>query len=677
MMDTRELPRHDTLPAAATRVAPAFLTWAVLFLLIVAALVGFEWNMLRHVNHEVSDFAANSLLIQDAKRLHLIYGNYSRVGFYHPGPAILYVLAFGELVFHDWLHLVPSPLSGQLLGGILYNAGWMVLICALVRRVTGALAPALLFTALLVFGAASSAYSIINGIWFPHLYFFPYAAMVVAVAPLVHGRADALKALAVSSGFLINGHASFIPMLGVTLIVVLVANTIVSRRDRAHRILSRAWFARNRREIRVACGILFLFFVPLLIATVTAWPGPLWDYIKFGRGNKGNPLPDALKFVGVYWRLGLASMWALLAVPLLAVLLLKDARAEPGRSAFVRGARALAVAFVATTLAVLYYAKVGVDDLNQDYIAVFYYAVPAMCSALVVLCACRALGGRAGNVAAGVLAVAALAGTAHVERATPMYEVFYNQPGVVGLYDKLHAVPGAGRIVLDLDPDLRTWGVVWGNTLGLQAYAKRRHVDLVCINENWHISNTRPARCTPEEVAHNRRYYVQQVDAPNAARGEPDVETFGLALYREGAPPRPFAYLTVKDAPDTFRHILGNGWSTIEGDFVWTDGHVAEINLPPDPARGRMLTLDLGSFVPNGEVRLNVQAFANGRPAGTAAFNFIEIRHRFTLDLGPEPTAPQHIELKIDNPTSPKQFNLAPDTRLLGLSLYGIRKDNP
>jgi hypothetical protein len=528
-----------------------------------------------------------------------------------------------------------------------------------------------------VLGAAASAYSIIVGIWFPHLYVFPYAAMIVALAPLVYGRTDTLKALAVSSGFLINGHASFMPMLGVALVVVLVANHIVSRRDRAHRILTRAWFARNRADVRIACGILFLFFVPLLIATVTEWPGPLWDYIKFGRANKGNPPLEALKFVGTYWRLGQASMWALVAVPLLAALLLKDARVDANRSDFVRGTRALAVSFLAATVAVLYYAKVGVDDLHQDYVAVFYYGVPAMCVALVAVYACRALGGRAGQVAAGVLAVAAVAACGYWVRPTPKYEVFYNQPRVVDLYEKLHALPGAGRIVLDLDPDLRTWGAVWGNTLGLQAYAKRQHVDLVCINENWHISNTRPARCRPEEVEHNRRYYVQQVEAPNAERGEPELETFGLALFRKGAPPRPFAYVTVKDAPDYFKRILGKGWSKVEGDFVWSNGHVAEIDLPADPARGRMLTLDFGSFVPSSDVRLNVQAFANGRPAGQSVFNFVEVRHRFTLDLGPEPTAPQHIELRIDNPTSPKAFDLSPDTRLLGLSLYGIRKDNP
>jgi hypothetical protein len=176
-------------------------------------------------------------------------------------------------------------------------------------------------------------------------------------------------------------------------------------------------------------------------------------------------------------------------------------------------------------------------------------------------------------------------------------------------------------------------------------------------------------------VAHNRRFDVHQVEAPNAERGDGDVEAFGLALYRKGVPARKATYLTVKEAPDYFRQILGKGWSKLEGDFVWSDGPVAEINLPADPARGRMLTLDFGSFVPNGEVRLDVQAFANGRPAGKTTYNFIEVRHRFTLDLGPEPTAAQHIELRIDKPTSPQQFGMSPDTRLLGLSLYGIRKD--
>jgi hypothetical protein len=62
---------------------------------------------------ELGDFAANSLLIQKAKSLSLFTGNYSCVGFNHPGPTILYVLTAGEVFFFDWtpLPVLRFPVS--------------------------------------------------------------------------------------------------------------------------------------------------------------------------------------------------------------------------------------------------------------------------------------------------------------------------------------------------------------------------------------------------------------------------------------------------------------------------------------------------------------------------------------------------------------------------------------
>ena len=95
--------------AARPRLALQFFLLLVLF---TAGLACVNWDAIRTVNHESSDFAANTLLVLDAKRLQLIHGHYSRVGFNHPGPALLYVLAFGELLFHDWLHLVRPAAGG-------------------------------------------------------------------------------------------------------------------------------------------------------------------------------------------------------------------------------------------------------------------------------------------------------------------------------------------------------------------------------------------------------------------------------------------------------------------------------------------------------------------------------------------------------------------------------------
>ena len=658
-------------------------TYALLFVLATVALACARWEQIATVNHEMADFAANTLLILDAKRLALVHGNYSRVGFYHPGPAILYVLAAGELVFHDLLHVAPSPFSGQLLGGCVYNAAWLVLICALVRRMTGTLAPALLFTAVVVLVTAIVDYRIIDGMWFPALYYLPYAAMLLAIAPLVNGRADTLRALAVSSGFLINGHVSFVPMLGLILIVVVSANTLAYRREPARRIASAAWVQRHGRRLLIALGILFLFLVPLLIATIREFPGPVHDYVTFGRGNKGNPLPDALRFVATYWEYGKvngippAAVWGFL----LALLLVKGTHgAQAAQGNFMQEARALGVAFVGASLALLFYAKVGIDQLGEIYIGLFYYSVPVLAGALLVLCIYQLGGGRRKGTAALVLALAALAASSYWLRQVPDYVYLYNNRSIPASYEPLRKLPGRGRIVLELD-NRKNWGDLWSNTLGMLAYAKRQGTDLVCINENWHISFSRPMQCRPEEVAanrSNRHYFVRKADTPDPALGEPEFEAQGMEFYRVGTPPRPLSYIALSEHPDYFRMILGKGWSGFEGGWSWSDGAIAEINLPPDPQRPRGLALDLGSFLPFGWVSLKLQVLVNGKPAGNWLFDTSVYRQRVALDLGPAPGAAQHIELRIATPRSPKEYGVSDDPRQLGLSLYGIlKKDTP
>ena len=100
-----------------------FILWLCLF----ALLLGIHHEIFFAIHIESGDGAANSLLIQQAKTFNLLTGNYSRIGFYHPGPAILYVLAAGEFLFFDWLSIVPSPFSGQLIAVVIYNAFFITL----------------------------------------------------------------------------------------------------------------------------------------------------------------------------------------------------------------------------------------------------------------------------------------------------------------------------------------------------------------------------------------------------------------------------------------------------------------------------------------------------------------------------------------------------------------------
>ena len=56
-----------------------------IFLATVIFLLMADITTIKLATYESGDFAANSLLIQEAKSFSLWVGNYSRVGFNHPG----------------------------------------------------------------------------------------------------------------------------------------------------------------------------------------------------------------------------------------------------------------------------------------------------------------------------------------------------------------------------------------------------------------------------------------------------------------------------------------------------------------------------------------------------------------------------------------------------------------
>lgn len=639
----------------------------LLFFLIAAALLYVQWAANAHkVLQEIGDHAANSLLVLDAKRLHLLYGNYSRIGVHHPGPAILYVLAAGEWLFHDLLRLAPSPFSGQLLAICFYSAGWIVLVFAMMRRMLGA-APALLFTTVFTAVLGHLQSSVFLGAWFPDLYVLPFAAVLVAISRLAYGHTDNLRALAVASGVVINGHVSFIPMLGILLLVMLAANWLISRRMPERRILSAGFLRRERRAILVSVAILFLFFVPLLILTVTEFPGPLYDYVKFGGIDKHNTLPEAFRFVGMYWGGSIGFAWGLMLM-FAAVKGLRGAA-----DGFVRDARALAIACAAASLALLMYAKFGIDHLQMAYLGLFYYAVPALTAGLVVLYAYLAMRWSGRAVLAALACAAALAGTWAAARTPVYYDELYDLPGTPQLFEQLRKLPGSGRIVLDIEQKPGDWDKVWGNVAALVLYARRQGEDLFCIHQNWHVLFTLRSQCRPEELDNPRRFFVRYMNMPDLALGDPDIEGQGLLLYRHGRDNTPGAYRMVAADRDYFRSILAKGWGDIDGELVWTAAPVAEIRLPPDPRRTGPLRLDLGYFRWARTSRQHLEVVVNGKSVGRWEFGPIEQRRQVPVDLGPDPSAAQRIELKIADPRSPKQLGISADYRPLGVALYGIR----
>lgn len=656
--------RTAPVTAAPTTSWPRLL---VLFVLFALALIAANWSVIHVANIELGDFAANSLLIQDAKSLALLKGNYSRVGFNHPGPAILYVLAFGELVFHDWLRVAPSPFSGQLTGVVLYSAFWLTLMYAGLRKMTGSAVAAGLALAVFGFAAALLDHQVFTGIWFPHLYFFPFAAMLVAATRYADGHTDTLPTLALASGFLVNGHVSFVAILGIILLTVLAASFVrASRPGGMPFLLGKSFVAAHRRQLLAFLAVFAVFLLPLLIETVLRFPGPLADYASFSGKNKANSLAQAARFVSVYW--GGALFPALLGLALVGLLW---AHARGDGQVLSRAVRASIVVFAGATLALLFYAKFGVDMLDQVYIGLFYYAVPSLAVAFAILCVWRTLQPGRQAMAAWSIVLVLAGATFYLVRQPVVYLSQYNESAVPATHERLKALPHQGRLVLDLDYT-KDANFVWSRVLGIEAFGKRRHDQFLCLNQNWHISNTASARCTEEEVKRGPRYLVRMTEAGAAT---PAAEGMGLSFYRVDAPdlaatPAP----TVAAQRESFRsYFLRSGWSDPEAEFVWSQGREALLSLPLPAGFSGMLELDLGSFLPQPDSTQTLTIDAGAGSSAPQVFRAGQQRRLIQVPVKAGAQGGVDVKFVIQNPVSPRQLGLSQDTRELGVSLYGFK----
>jgi hypothetical protein len=218
-----------------------WLAWAALFVGSAAFFVlAYRANVFA-VNHEMTDLAANSLLVLDAKSLGLWTGHYSRLGFNHPGPAILYVLAAGELLFYDWTGLVPSAFSGQLVAVAMYTSLWTCILGAQFLRMGSSRFIALLCVVFFLYSIAHVNPHFLVSAMMPHMFLLPFAVAVLSLGGLCEGRTDTLLPLAASSGFLVSGTFAFVGMLGVMLVVALAYNFATHRTDTERRVLPGWW----------------------------------------------------------------------------------------------------------------------------------------------------------------------------------------------------------------------------------------------------------------------------------------------------------------------------------------------------------------------------------------------------------------------------------------------------
>ncbi|MEV6769914.1 hypothetical protein AB0N05_14935 [Nocardia sp. NPDC051030] len=451
------------------------------WLAYATALLVSSRDLFTRIVYEEGDSATVSIQVLAAKHFELLVGNYSRVGFHHPGPGFVYVHAFGEWLFYDVLHLVPTPWNGQAVAVLLLNATMLALVLSIVHTwypswslVAGLGGASLLFV--------STQRELISGHWFAYLYFAPFLVLLVAVSSVVAGRTEHLWIVALSGGLLIHGHAEFlffVPLLGgAALYFVWRRKLAVAKKD---------WWLFG--------AIAALFASTIVLDAIVNFPGELVKYVRYGGGNAIHMPWTAASYTVQFWGpnrvLGFISLVALFA--LVAVL--------------ARGERFLQSAwgFCAATVALMsVYAMVGIDHINEAYIGYFSFAVPLLMVLLLLIGVTRRVDQlRYAGVGVLVLGIV-VSGMTHV-LSNRRNEIV----GVPGTLDAMARTAGSRPIVLERLPH-----EAWAEVATLVLSGARDDVR-VCADdaERMEILVTAAFVCSPAELASGARFVVTRSDA--------------------------------------------------------------------------------------------------------------------------------------------------------------------
>ena len=460
------------------------------------------------VVYERGDAAANSILASDAKHFGLLVGNYSRFRFHHPGPAFLYVQAFGEWLFHDLLGAVPAPWNGQWLALLALNSVLLGLCLAITHSWTASWrATTLCGAAALLYFAAKPP--MLPSAWMPDLYVAPFLLLLVAAASVAAGRVAHLPALALAVGLLVHGHVSFL-LFGPVVAGAAVAVSLRTARPE--------WRA-ARGAVAGAGAVLALFALPMALHLLLHWPGELSGYLHYG-GARGTPHPAGVaRYVLAYYATGTAlGAAAFVAYFGGAALLVRRLPPGPPRRFL---AAAVCAAALATVLFLGYVVR-GVDDLRLTYVGQFTRAVPLVLLLVIVAAAASAPAARRAHP---WLVVAVLIGALGVATGAPaLAKGPEHAPGMPAAMAELRRYAGGEPVVLEVAQD------AWPALTALVVQGERTGPRVCARDPRWEFMLTERHICTPDDLARGRRAHLTVVAPPGATVIAPVDNSLLVAL---------------------------------------------------------------------------------------------------------------------------------------------------
>jgi hypothetical protein len=491
--------------------------WAGTFVIFTVVLVVRNAFLFSTRVYEMADLAANSILIEQARRFQLLVGDYSRLGFHHPGPAYLYVQAAGEQVFYYWLHVVPTPWNGQVLMVFMLNAAFLAMGVTVCYGWRQDLLTAL--GALAVFGWFTAIHpAAMSSDWLSYEYVVPFLVFMVAAASVAAGHGRDAWIMTLSGWLLIHGQATFLLFIPVITLVVLVA---IGWRVRRAPLAGVAGFFRDQRRIWVpVVAISAVFLLPIVLELILHWPGYFKDYLTYSSSTiaGGHSLHRSIRYVLWYWWTGRHALW--LAVFLYLLAIAATVMAGVRRSPLTGFLVSLLAVDVVTSLVMVWYTDNSIDQIDQQYIGYFYWGAVALPILVVALALTDALARQPVVALMGTLAAAGavvITVTAFAVQPFTRTGITYSDPAVAASgRDTDPLLPQAIALMTKDSPRrplvLHLGRATWSSAVGLLILAEREGVPACLAGNKYEFIVTSEFVCSVAQVNQGANYNLMPPD---------------------------------------------------------------------------------------------------------------------------------------------------------------------
>lgn len=494
--------------------------WTVPFAAVFATLVARNAFLFSTRLYEQGDSGANSILIEQAMRLRLLVGHYSREHFNNPGPAYMYVQALGQGLARHVLHVVPTDWNGQILAVYALDSAFVALIVGIVYGWTRSLRGAAAAFCVLL-GCAAARPEVLTSNWMPDLLVLTFAVFLLSAGSIAARQPRDLWILALSGWMCIHGYVPFllfVPLITVTAVVMALWPD--RRRPRA---AIRAFFRDRRAAWLPAAVISAVFLLPIVLELILHWPGNFGKYISYSmsHANPGHTAARVTDYVLWFWwpRSGAWLAPVLFYAAALVVMLTLT------RGPLRRWFGALIAIAAVTSIAFVYYTAMDVDLLNQQYIGYFFWSVPFILLLVVVTGLIQALPVRTATAVALTASIGgAVAFGAFASLRTNTHD---NDPGIPGAVSALAALSHGKPVVIT------GRGVAWVEIPGFLVQAERTGVRACVDQPGMAYLVSSQFICTAAESAKGHHFAFLGAAAPAGSR----------VVVRFGTPE--FGYATV------------------------------------------------------------------------------------------------------------------------------------